>query len=105
MNLDIPMTFQKPEIAYEIELRRTGFQPSQPDHFGEVAVAVAPVQREDRRSGPGAGRESVPLVRGQLVERYRADAFALHDHFGCGRQLWILCGRIRVGSCVLMRSK
>src|SRR5215813_5450933 len=90
VNLDITVALQKAEIPHKIEVPRTELETREANHFGEIAPAVAPVERDDRDAVPGSGGVALTTVRGQLVEWNRAHAFAF-DHHGSG------FGKLRIG--------
>src|SRR5215467_6626239 len=80
VNLNITLTLQKTEVSHKIKLHRPQFKTRQPNDLGEIAPAVAPVQRNNRNAVPGARRVTIAMVRRQFVERNGSDALAFDYH-------------------------
>src|SRR5690348_3801224 len=73
VNFDIIVALQKAEVSHKIKPNRTESEACEANHLGQVAPAVAPVERDYRDVVPRAGGVAVALVGRQLVEWNGAD--------------------------------
>jgi len=69
LQFHIAFACQEFEVADEIEFHRSPFEARQANHIGKIALAIAPVERNDGRAVPGAGRIALTLIGRELVER------------------------------------
>ncbi len=81
------MALQEPEVSDEIEVRGSEFQLSQPDHFSQITLAVAPIKSNRWNRRPGPRGVAFPSVLRQIVERQRAESLSPDDDPSCFRVL------------------
>src|SRR5262245_23443063 len=89
------MTREEAEITGKIKLRGAELELCQPDHFRQIAVAITPIQGDGRDGSPCSRRIALPLFMRQIVQRKRAEPFALYNELpGFGISRVLSCHRV-----------